>query len=391
MNKRSIVLFGTLCLVLLTACSGGGGGGNGDPLVGAFVDSAVAGLRYVGPNHSGTTNAAGEYDYEPGDEVCFFVDDVPLGCPEGKGVVTPIDLFEDAEADDDQVLNVVRLLLSLDADGDPDNGIDVSDVETDETHAGIDFDQSEMDFANNGLVDDLVTNEGHDGTLPTAAEAESHFEESLEESDYYEQVLLGDFLVAIDGSLGESDFDTAQVDTPTFSADDIEDLEVDADESTISLQYEFLGETCTLDGEWSEEDTQEEGVDFIEIEGDVTCPSNQGETSRFVAYSLPDAASFSDSDIVSPFWVVYISFDVGETILTYSESALVDNEDAAARNASIDASGEIEFEAADGEIGYDCVLSGQMNANKDEVYGTATCPGTQLGNGYFRMEQEAMF
>ena len=400
MKRRGRILASLLGSAALVACGGGvdGGGGNGDAAVGVFVDGAVAGLLYVGPNHLGITNDDGEYDYEPGDEVLFFLGDLLLGRTEGRGVVTPIDLFDDVEPGDNKVLNVVRLLMSLDEDGDPDNGIDVRDVETDESHADIDFDQSEADFANDALVSNLVTNEGHDGSLPTAAEAEMHFEGSLETNDYWEQILLGDFIVALQvGSVEESDLDLIQLSTETFSEDDLDDMSVDADDEEISFEFDLgydfgfdSGEaTCNLDGEWVEEKL-EDGASMISIAGDVFCPTLEGAVTSFVAYSIPDDVEFDDDDLTPAggyHWVVSITFGgVGESP-TFLENVLSSPADAVARNASINSSGEVEFDAENPEIGYDCTLTGQMIGTKDEMYGDASCTGP-YSIGRFRAERQ---
>jgi len=126
-------------LTLLTACGGGGGGGGGDEstnlctttCTGIFVDDPVAGLHYETPTFSGTTNSAGEFDYLPGETVTFSIGGIVLGSAEAGPVVTPLTLVSGAtDATDPVVTNIVRLLLTLDDDGNPDNGISISAATT---------------------------------------------------------------------------------------------------------------------------------------------------------------------------------------------------------------------------------------------------------------------
>lgn len=107
-----------------TACGGGGGDANTAPLLitGEFLDSAVEGLTYQsGSNPSGTTDANGTFTYTPGETLTFSVGGVVLGTlPDGASVITPFDFGVAA------TVNIARFLQTLDADGDPSNGIDLT-------------------------------------------------------------------------------------------------------------------------------------------------------------------------------------------------------------------------------------------------------------------------
>jgi hypothetical protein len=118
----------------LSACGGGGGGGGSSPTpappatsTGVFVDSVVAGLHYSTATKSGETNSAGEYDYLPGETVTFSIGGIVLGSALAGPVVTPLTLVSGATDETDPVVtNIVRLLLTLDDDGIPGNGITIS-------------------------------------------------------------------------------------------------------------------------------------------------------------------------------------------------------------------------------------------------------------------------
>ncbi len=83
---------------------------------GEFVDSPVEGLRYESGPLSGVTGPRGEFLYEAGNTVRFFLGDIALGLPvTGKPLVTPLDLVADGDLDSTAVINIARLLQSLDA------------------------------------------------------------------------------------------------------------------------------------------------------------------------------------------------------------------------------------------------------------------------------------
>ncbi len=136
--------------VSLAACGGsssssrssgsGGGGSATDPLAGRVIDSPVQGLRYVTSpgSRAGITNVNGVFDYLPSDAVSFSIGSLMLGNVPGAPLVTLLDLVDGARAAADsgatldevfgsypQVLNIARLLQSLDVDGDSSNGIQV--------------------------------------------------------------------------------------------------------------------------------------------------------------------------------------------------------------------------------------------------------------------------
>ncbi|RQW27951.1 hypothetical protein EHS17_07785 [Rhodobacteraceae bacterium CH30] len=134
MTQHQAPLF-TLALmpVLLTACLGGGGnssasssGSNDLVLNGVFVDAEVAGLAYrTSSGLSGTTDASGRYRYRLGDSITFSVGGINLGSAEAGDVLTPSHLLAATSPDDPKVVAMVQLLTTLDADGKPENGIEI--------------------------------------------------------------------------------------------------------------------------------------------------------------------------------------------------------------------------------------------------------------------------
>jgi para-nitrobenzyl esterase len=96
---------------------------------GTFVDAPVAGLNYsTSSDLSGVTDADGRYDYHVGDTVTFSIGNLVLGTVPGQGVVTPMTVANALVANTSNnpetvAVNLLVLLQSLDANGDPDDGI----------------------------------------------------------------------------------------------------------------------------------------------------------------------------------------------------------------------------------------------------------------------------
>ena len=121
-----LALTGSQCVIIATS-----GGGHPDcsdkdndkdpcPVVivatGRLVDAPVQGVRYVSGSLSGSTGANGEFQYEFDKPVRFFIGDILLGeATKGKAIVTPLDLVRNGTIDTPAVINIARLLQSLDA------------------------------------------------------------------------------------------------------------------------------------------------------------------------------------------------------------------------------------------------------------------------------------
>lgn len=83
---------------------------------GHLVGPAVQGISYKSGSLSGLTGENGEFDYEEGGTVIFFIGDIILsGEIKGSDLLSPIDLVDDGNADHPAVVNIARLLQSLDA------------------------------------------------------------------------------------------------------------------------------------------------------------------------------------------------------------------------------------------------------------------------------------
>ena len=83
---------------------------------GRLVDAPVQGVGYVSGAVTGVTGADGEFRYEAGNRVRFFIGDITLGeAVPGKPLITPLDLVPGGTLDTPAVINIARLLQTLDA------------------------------------------------------------------------------------------------------------------------------------------------------------------------------------------------------------------------------------------------------------------------------------
>ena len=89
---------------------------------GRLIDAPVEGVSYQSGSLAGITGSSGEFQYEVGNNIRFFIGDIALGrAVRGGSVITPLDLVVDGATDTPAVINIARLLQSLDSD--PGDGV----------------------------------------------------------------------------------------------------------------------------------------------------------------------------------------------------------------------------------------------------------------------------
>lgn len=121
MFKKNLLAL-SVAVMFVAAC----GGSDDTPATSTFVDSAVSGANYRTASQSGTTSAAGAFNYRPGESVTFSVGGINLPAVSvNDSVVTPVDMGADGTATDPATLNIARFIQALDSDDNPDNGITV--------------------------------------------------------------------------------------------------------------------------------------------------------------------------------------------------------------------------------------------------------------------------
>ncbi len=273
---NSIVFAGAS--LVLVACGGGGGGSESGAAPaptqqGYFIDSAVGGLNYsASPSGlEGITDEAGEYGYKTGDIVTFSIGNLVLGSAPAAGIITPLDLVPGAGTDtnNQQVVNISRLLISLDSDGNPDNGItlsqDVSRLAAENLGEGAEIDFSSESFATDAQeIIDVVT----EGTaiLVSEQDAQDHMTESLANTDGDDEIDLIDTDDDGDDVADGSDncplnANADQLDTDGDDSGDACDSDDDGDEiaddtdncplivnaNQLDIDSDNVGNTCDTD------------------------------------------------------------------------------------------------------------------------------------------------
>jgi len=168
-----------LCIALaglLSACGGSDDNSSTPPTsnigtqTGVLTDAVIAGVRYVtSSGATGFTNDDGEFNFNEGETVKFYIGDVQLGDEiEAKERVTPLDLAETENAR----LNLLVFLQSLDGD-DNDDKLQISTATTDALkNQSINFDQPYNDFKNEAIVKTVIP----EGKLVNEEDAKAHFQ-----------------------------------------------------------------------------------------------------------------------------------------------------------------------------------------------------------------------
>ncbi len=201
--KLSISLPVLFAALVLSACGGGSSGGSSDgsgvtapadnnPVdtgtngatdasanlqTGRFVDSAVIGLQYTTATQSGETGTDGSFSYQSGENITFSIGDINLPTVPASALMTPLTVFSTDNITDIRVMNLAQLLQTLDTDGNPVNGITLSD-QANASATGISVDFASPNFANQ--VVNLVANSGSvNTTLVNGIEALDHLQETL--------------------------------------------------------------------------------------------------------------------------------------------------------------------------------------------------------------------
>jgi hypothetical protein len=163
----------------------GGGAANGQ-FSGVFVDAPVSGLEYEIDGDRFLTDENGTFRFETGEELSFYVGDIFLGSASAAAVLTPLDLVPDAlDETEDQVINLLRFLQTLDNDADLSNGIQIiENVRVDARGESLDFGVPVGNFAGaSSLLVNELTSATTSGSrqLVSEASALSHFRDSLQE------------------------------------------------------------------------------------------------------------------------------------------------------------------------------------------------------------------
>jgi len=146
---------------------------------GQFLDSAVAGLTYKTASQTGQTNELGEFYFQENETITFSIGGIELPSVSASLFITPLDLYQTNNINQIEVVNLLRLLQSLDDDGDASNGISITET-SQQLAAELNIDFSANDFEQQ--VTNLIAQSGaFHQTLISPAMAIEHFQLTLNE------------------------------------------------------------------------------------------------------------------------------------------------------------------------------------------------------------------
>ena len=221
-----LVTLVSIILFLAQGCSSGHGGGVAvtpeSARLGFFLDAPVDGLQFTTLSWSGITGLSldrgyfyweqrtlpgitgipgqqGSFLYQDGEQITFSIGDVILGRTKAKGIITPVDLGgTNKKTSNPEVINISRLLLSLDDDRDPNNGITISESVR-KALTGIKVDLSDPTIDNSKGIQEMFKRLNELGIYPeevnqlvSAEEAQIHLENMINQIEAEEEILAED-------------------------------------------------------------------------------------------------------------------------------------------------------------------------------------------------------
>ena len=162
---------------------------------GIFIDSPVEGLNYVSASLSGKTDSNGKFEYEDGKTISFNVGGISIGKTNGKAVVTPLDLIDNGDVNNQNVRNIASFLQSLDYDNNPSNGIKIN-METEQAlnNKSLDFTSDNFFIELTVLIEEINTINSSSLMVVNSNTAALHLAVSLNlenEFDFLPRVIQG--------------------------------------------------------------------------------------------------------------------------------------------------------------------------------------------------------
>jgi hypothetical protein len=146
---------------------------------GELNDARIAGVSYVTSSGvRGVTNANGKYRFNKGDTVTFSLGTLTLGTATATGVISPIHL---AGGNANKLTNLLVLLQSLDSDGNPANGINITAPTAAAVTSAINLTStpSTFDSSANMALQAAMMAGGLTGSMKTVDQANQHFASQL--------------------------------------------------------------------------------------------------------------------------------------------------------------------------------------------------------------------
>ena len=208
--KRSVKL---ITLSMLTALVSGCGSSGSDTQsnaaeksgTGYYLDSAISGVKYVCGIHSGITGSDGSFTFEKGKSCTFTLGELKLRSVEANALIDKVKVIEEK-------IEVATLLQTLDADGNPENGITIPAKVVEKLAQEKIAILPETPEALQSIYEKVKSVEGYHGSVKTVEEARQHLEKTQEN-------LLKELLAGKRVYNGEYSDEDDYIDQTTFNAD----------------------------------------------------------------------------------------------------------------------------------------------------------------------------
>ena len=135
---------------------------------GFFRAGNVAGLEFVAGTRAGITDATGAFICDEGERISFSIGAVTLGDTACASVAHAAALTASRSPTDPAALNIMRFLMMLDQDENPNNGIAISESVRVAADSWSQIDFSAEDFENELLqvISDIASIEGRIASVP---------------------------------------------------------------------------------------------------------------------------------------------------------------------------------------------------------------------------------
>lgn len=190
----SFFLIISISAFCFTGCSRGGGTWvaqtPSNAQSGAFIDSPVEGMQYSTQSWSGYTESSGIFYYQKGETIKFYIGGIYFGKMSATGIMTPLTMegLDTLTSEDTAVINMSRILLTLDEDRNPGNGItitkqlcnDLAGVNLDLTDPTLDLDTDpNVTKMLEIMTGSDVTAEDQNDLLVSSEDAQIHLENTV--------------------------------------------------------------------------------------------------------------------------------------------------------------------------------------------------------------------
>ncbi|NRB38120.1 MAG: hypothetical protein HRU20_06580 [Pseudomonadales bacterium] len=218
-----------------------------------LIDSYAIGVTYkaMPSGKTGVTDKLGYFDYEEGDTVTFSIGGIVLGQVDvNTGTITPYDITANAV----EAINVAQLLQSLDADGNAENGIQITPevvAYITDNNLSLDMSDSAFDTAANNLVAELGALV-QATTLVDETAAQTHMDNTIGNT-FTETLKMVSFAHQLDDTRPETTYTdtTTLVKNGVWSAGEIENMHVVPiiiSQPVIDQMIDDLPENTTVSG-----------------------------------------------------------------------------------------------------------------------------------------------